>query len=93
MMKYLYSQYNKLSGDYSAVITDIVGQDQIVEKLRGELFYVTKDALNNIAENDLFLIGVLDTKTGIIEPKNDFIVHLSEITSEILTKKFGDDNG
>lgn len=93
MKKYLYAQCNTISGEFNDIFTDSVLPTEIFEKLRSMYFYVKKDNLEFISECDLYLIGIYDTKTAEIDYSKEFIAHMSDITNEILVKKYGENNG
>ena len=93
MIKYCYAYYNKL-GNFYGMPFFVDHKEEFPSILRQSLYAAKKEQLEELQEEELYLIGSFNNETGEFKAEKEFVTALSGMVSEILAKKFrGEEHG
>ena len=82
MTCYLYATKNKKSGDFGKISTELYNKEQIKDLYINSVKEMPKDRQTLMQELELYAVGSIDTKTGIVTPKVEFLLDLGSVAYE-----------
>lgn len=86
---YIYGFMNVLGGFFTRTFTEIYTKEQYVNIVSNGLFSAPREQLESYKEIDLYLLGEIDNVSGEVTPCKEFLMHISEVASEVISKRFG----
>lgn len=82
MTCYLYATKNKKSGDFGKISTELYNRDQIKDLYINSVKEMPKDKQSLMSELELYSVGFIDTKTGVVTPQVEFLLDLGCVVYE-----------
>ena len=87
MKLYLYSLKNRLSGLFERPVAEIYDEKEYPEYLAQSLALADVDVLARYKEYDVYCLGTLDNKSGVIVSSCDFISSLEPLCVSYIASK------
>lgn len=87
MKLHLYSLKNRLSGIYERPVAEIYDSKEYFEYLGQSLALAEVPVLERYKEYDIYSLGTLDSKTGVINPGVDFVGTLEGLCLTYIASK------
>lgn len=78
MIKYIYASKNKLSGNFNVPMFEDFAPEGAAERYSIAAVEHPSEA---VKELEMYFLGTFDTKTGIVESKNEYLVDLGAVTN------------